>query len=183
MSSPARSLLLVALACSAAVACQPVAARPDSGEAAAALASPRRTGPAQPAEPAPATTSGPIATSGPITTGGPIATSGPAATPLPDQITPTSGPQARAGAPARSAEDDAGPCSTDAECGLSRVAAGGCCATLCAPRPVTAHRAAELARAEASCRGCALPLCAPQPTALRATCSQHRCRAAAESLE
>jgi carboxyl-terminal processing protease len=96
---------------------------------------------------------------------------------LPDALAPTGA------APGRASGDEADSCSSDSQCSLTRVAAGACCPTLCAPRPVTAQRAAELLRAAASCRGCAEPLCAPQRTTLRAVCSQHRCSAVVEPLE
>jgi hypothetical protein len=69
--------------------------------------------------------------------------------------------------------DDA-PCSGDADCMLTRVAPGSCCATLCSPRAVTRARGAELERNSASCKPCVEPLCR-DPGRLEATCLDRRC--------
>jgi len=69
--------------------------------------------------------------------------------------------------------DDA-PCVNDADCTLTRVAAGSCCASLCSPRAVTRARGAELEQRSAGCRGCVEPLCR-DPGRVEATCRGGRC--------
>ncbi len=75
--------------------------------------------------------------------------------------------------PQASGPDDA-PCANDADCTLTRVAPGSCCASLCSPRAVTRRRGAELEQRSAGCRGCVEPLCR-DPGRVEATCSAGRC--------
>ena len=49
----------------------------------------------------------------------------------------------------RDAED--GPCSSDGDCALTRVAPGGCCETLCVPRAVTRTKADALRAEDRAC--------------------------------
>jgi len=69
--------------------------------------------------------------------------------------------------------DDA-PCATDADCTLTRIAPGSCCASLCSPRAVTRARAKELEQRGAECRGCIEPLCR-DPGRVAAACRAGRC--------
>ena len=75
--------------------------------------------------------------------------------------------------PQASGPDDA-PCANDADCTVTRIAPGTCCATLCSPRAVTRSRGAELERASAGCKGCVEPLCR-DPGRVEATCGAGRC--------
>jgi hypothetical protein len=75
--------------------------------------------------------------------------------------------------PQASGPDDS-PCANDADCTVTRVAPGSCCASLCSPRAVTRARAAELEQRSAGCRGCVEPLCR-DPGRIEATCSAGRC--------
>lgn len=76
------------------------------------------------------------------------------------------------GGDARAADD--GPCSDDADCTLTRIAPGSCCATLCSPRAVTRARGAELDQNGASCKPCIEPLCR-DPARFEANCLSGRC--------
>ncbi len=69
--------------------------------------------------------------------------------------------------------DDA-PCASDADCTLTRIAQGSCCATLCSPRAVTKTSAAEIEKRGAECRGCVEPLCR-DPGRIDAVCRSGRC--------
>ncbi|MFL5308849.1 MAG: hypothetical protein ACJ79H_00205, partial [Myxococcales bacterium] len=69
--------------------------------------------------------------------------------------------------------DDA-PCASNADCTVTRIAPGSCCASLCSPRAVTATRAKELEERAADCRGCIEPLCR-DPGRVDATCRAGRC--------
>jgi hypothetical protein len=74
--------------------------------------------------------------------------------------------------------DEISGCSTDADCATTRVKAGGCCPTLCAPRVVTRKRAEALEANVAIChegKRCPEPLCRPPTTTLLPTCVQNRC--------
>ena len=72
----------------------------------------------------------------------------------------------------------AGECQADADCALTRVAEGACCAMLCAPRVVTARRAQELRQKSARCgRPCPHPLCRPPRESVTPACLEHRCTA------
>ena len=82
---------------------------------------------------------------------------------------------AAAGSP-ESAEDNS--CATDADCGFTRVAAGGCCPMLCAPRVVSKKQADALQKHVGSCRRgqlCPEPLCRPPLGSLTPSCQEHRC--------
>ena len=75
----------------------------------------------------------------------------------------------------RSSADDA-PCAADADCTLTRVPPGTCCATLCSPRAVTLARGAELDREAAGCVACVQPLCR-DGARVEAACVGGRCTA------
>ena len=79
----------------------------------------------------------------------------------------------RSALPQKGGADDA-PCATDADCTLTRVAPGTCCATLCSPRAVTRARGRELEQSGAECRGCIEPLCR-DPGRVEAACQSGRC--------
>lgn len=73
-------------------------------------------------------------------------------------------------------------CTTDADCTLTRIPAGGCCASLCEPRVVTVKQAAALAAAGAACR-CAEPQCAPERTQMVPFCQAGSCAGRRESMQ
>ena len=77
-------------------------------------------------------------------------------------------------APPQAGGPDEAPCANDADCTLTRVAPGSCCASLCSPRAVTRARGAELEQRSAGCRGCVEPLCR-DPGRVEATCRAGRC--------
>jgi hypothetical protein len=85
-----------------------------------------------------------------------------------------SGGDAPGAAAQKGARADDAPCASDADCTLTRVAPGTCCATLCSPRAITAARGAEIDRAGAECRGCVEPLCR-DPGRVEAACRAGRC--------
>ncbi len=87
-------------------------------------------------------------------------------------------PEARGAAPAG---DDAR-CATDADCTLTRIPAGGCCASLCEPRVVTVKQAAALDSGGAACR-CAEPQCAPERMQVVAFCRAGSCASRRESMQ
>lgn len=71
-------------------------------------------------------------------------------------------------------------CEADADCELTRVAPGGCCASLCEGRAVTKERAGALAAAEASCSTtlgapCPVMPCRPPRSRVTAACEAGRC--------
>jgi len=70
--------------------------------------------------------------------------------------------------------DDTSPCSTDADCTMTRHPPGNCCASLCTPRAVTRTQAEALQQRDQSCR-CAMPLCRPPLHEKVAACVQNRC--------
>ena len=90
---------------------------------------------------------------------------------------PTDPPAAPTSADAATAED--APCSTDADCALTRVAPGACCPMLCIPRAVTRSRAAELDANVRTCnagKACPQPLCRPWPGGdVSVACQSGRC--------
>jgi hypothetical protein len=65
-------------------------------------------------------------------------------------------------------------CRLHADCGLTRVPEGAVCATLCAPRPVTAAEARHL-QAMAAAQRCPEVSCAPPRGLLVPRCEQGRC--------
>jgi len=78
------------------------------------------------------------------------------------------------------AEVDDAPCSTDDQCALTRVAAGGCCETLCVPRAVTRARADAIATNQTSCthgRACPDISCHPLGQSVDVKCQAGRCLA------
>jgi hypothetical protein len=80
---------------------------------------------------------------------------------------------------ASAGESEEGPCTQDADCTYTRVAAGACCPMLCVPRVVTKKRAAELEENIATCSkalggGCPLPMCRP-PSPTIPVCEAGRC--------
>jgi hypothetical protein len=90
------------------------------------------------------------------------------------------GARSAGGSAGDSAQADDAPCSSDDQCALTRVAAGGCCETLCVPRAVTRARADALAAKQTSCaQGSACPdiSCHPLGQSLGVTCQAGRCRA------
>ena len=87
-------------------------------------------------------------------------------------------PEARRAAPA---VGDAR-CTADADCTLTRIPAGGCCASLCEPRAVTAREAAALNAAGAACR-CAEPQCAPERMQVVPFCQAGSCASRQESMQ
>jgi len=75
-------------------------------------------------------------------------------------------------------DDETTGCATDADCGITRVEAGGCCPMLCTPRVVTRKRAEALEANVASChkgKPCPEPLCRPEAQTLTPGCVQNRC--------
>ena len=77
-----------------------------------------------------------------------------------------------------------GPCASDADCAITRVPPGGCCALLCEGRAVTTRRAAELDAALESCRpACAEPQCAPMASQVVAVCRKARCTVERQSMQ
>lgn len=78
------------------------------------------------------------------------------------------------GASGAEAADDTAPCSTDADCVLTRHPPGSCCPSLCAPRAATKQAAAALEQGNAACK-CAIPMCRPPPRESAAACVQNRC--------
>ena len=102
----------------------------------------------------PATDSGPTSAAGAQTASAPVAAS------------------------ASSAVDEVSPCTSDADCGFTRVAEGGCCPMLCSPRVVTLKRASLLEKAVAACNKgaeCPLPLCRPPLQESTPRCQQGKC--------
>jgi hypothetical protein len=81
--------------------------------------------------------------------------------------------------PRTDAED--GPCSSDGECALTRVAAGGCCETLCVPRAVTRTKADALRADDRACmhgKTCPEVSCHPLgQQGVEAKCEAGRCTA------
>jgi hypothetical protein len=75
--------------------------------------------------------------------------------------------------PGKGSPDDA-PCSSDADCMLTRVGPDTCCASLCSPRAVTVARGAELEQRNATCQRCVDPLCR-DPGRVQAACESGRC--------
>ena len=79
---------------------------------------------------------------------------------------------------ASASPDEVTGCSTDADCALTHVEAGGCCPMLCTPRVVTRKRVEALeANVDACNKGkpCALPLCRPPAETITPACVQNRC--------
>jgi len=84
-------------------------------------------------------------------------------------------PRADAGAMAQSTPDEAS-CATGADCALTRVAEGACCAMLCTPRVVSARRAQVLHANSLHCgRPCPHPLCTPERDQVVPACADGRC--------
>jgi hypothetical protein len=73
------------------------------------------------------------------------------------------------------------PCSSDADCALTRVAAGGCCETLCVPRAVTRTKADALGADDRACmhgKPCPEISCHPLgQQGVEAKCEAGRCNA------
>ena len=88
---------------------------------------------------------------------------------------PSTDAGARADAPAPE-------CREASDCALTRIPEGGCCETLCTPRPVTAGALAALTRAHERCeaeRGpCPDPVCPPPRFSLAPACQEGRCTVA-----
>lgn len=89
-----------------------------------------------------------------------------------------SDPRAPASASAQQSDDS--PCTTDADCGLTRVGPSpqACCPMLCAPRVVTRRRAAELEKNIARCHAggeCPYPACRQPPREIAPSCQAGRC--------
>ena len=73
------------------------------------------------------------------------------------------------------------PCSVDADCGLTSVGPGACCALLCAPRAVAREKAKQLEAGSRQCAGgCPIPSCAQPPWRFSAACVKGRCTRKAE---
>ncbi len=69
-------------------------------------------------------------------------------------------------------------CTQDADCGLTLVPEGGCCSTLCRPRPVTTKEVERLREKELKCeekQPCPSPMCAPLRRRPQAVCEAGRC--------
>jgi hypothetical protein len=81
--------------------------------------------------------------------------------------------------PRNDAED--GPCSSDDDCALTRVAKGGCCETLCVPRAVTRTKADALRADDRACmhgKTCPEVSCHPLgQQGVEAKCEAGRCNA------
>lgn len=82
-------------------------------------------------------------------------------------------------APAGASDDD-GPCSSAADCAITRVAKDECCEMLCEGRAVTKARAAELAGKVDTCSkkqgyACPIPLCRPPRFTALPACERGRC--------
>lgn len=80
--------------------------------------------------------------------------------------------QQRSGA--AQAADDASPCSSDADCALTRHPPGSSCPSLCVPRPVTRAQAERLEQGAAMAK-CVMPMCRPPPGQTLPACVQNRC--------
>jgi|SRR5438067_279262 len=77
-------------------------------------------------------------------------------------------------------EPDDGPCSSDDQCALTRVPAGGCCETLCFPRAVTRARADAIAANERTCthgKPCPEVSCHPLGQFFEVKCESGKCTA------
>src|ERR1041384_403557 len=82
--------------------------------------------------------------------------------------------------PAPSVEADAGSCESDSGCALTYFREGNCCPQLCAPRVVSARRAAELKEQGAQCdRPCPKAACMPPRFETVPVCVQNKCVAKA----
>ena len=81
------------------------------------------------------------------------------------------------GGDAGASDDEIAGCSADQDCSLTRIAKGACCASLCAPRPVTRKVAETLEAKSARCdqAKCVQPLCRPETQTLTPACVDHRC--------
>jgi hypothetical protein len=80
--------------------------------------------------------------------------------------------------PRTETKDD--PCSSDDQCGLTRVPEGGCCETLCVPRAVTRARADALRADDRAClhgKMCPDVSCHPLGQQVEAKCEAGRCNA------
>ena len=185
MNNPARRLALavalICAACSHAKDSTAAEARTDAARAGAAH---------EGAAPGPAATAS-MATAAPDA-GAPSAPKAPAAAPNPGP-NPAPGPgpitaaeaaienltkPAAASAPAP-ATDDTAPCTTDDECGFTRVGVTDCCPMMCTPRVVTKKRSAELEARIAVCHPgpnqCPVPSCMPPRSRTAPSCQQGKC--------
>ncbi len=70
-------------------------------------------------------------------------------------------------------------CTSDDDCGFTRVGPGDCCPTMCNPRVVTKKQAAELEAHIALCHPgpnqCPVPLCRPPQKRTSPSCQAGRC--------
>jgi hypothetical protein len=82
--------------------------------------------------------------------------------------------QPGSGADAGDAADDTSPCSTDADCTLTRHPPGSSCPSLCVPRAVTRAQAERLEHGGNAAR-CVMPMCRPPPGQTLPACVQNRC--------
>jgi hypothetical protein len=72
------------------------------------------------------------------------------------------------------AADDTAPCSSDADCTLTRHPPGSSCPSLCVPRAVTRAQAERLEQGGNGAR-CVMPMCRPPPGQTQPACVQNRC--------
>lgn len=82
--------------------------------------------------------------------------------------------QAGSGAAGGQAADDTSPCSSDADCTLTRHPPGSACPSLCVPRAVTRVQAERLEQGAKGAR-CVVPMCRPPPGQTLPACVQNRC--------
>lgn len=172
----------LALACALAIACAHKGeAPPESGATTAASAMPSNAGPARDATPANAPraqqATAPTPSAGGAAPGAPASSStqpvaGGAMTAA--EAAQIAARQGRAGGDGGQAADDTSPCSSDADCTLTRHPPGSNCPSLCEPRPVTRAEADRLERGMASAR-CVMPMCRPPQGQVLPACVQNRC--------
>jgi|GEM_PF-1726751 len=150
---------------------QPAAER--SGQAQATLSSSLQPGQAMPA----ALDAGQPSAAGP--SGGPETAAEAAAqyAAQPASAQPSSSPQTMAQAAPASAEDLS--CTSDDECGFTRVGPADCCPMLCSPRVVTKKLAAALEARIATCHPgqCPVPSCMPPQKRTAPSCQAGKCTA------
>jgi hypothetical protein len=102
----------------------------------------------------------------------------PQAQPWPPPSSTTPAPDSEATASAQ--------CTQDADCGLTLVPEGSCCAMLCNPRPVSSKEAEALRKKEQECekkQPCPVPMCAPPRRRPQAVCEAGRCAVRHVNLE
>jgi hypothetical protein len=169
-----------ALACALCLACAHKAP-PEPGATTAASSMPSNAAPASAATPA----EGPRAQQ--AAAPGPSAGAAAAGAPAPSSTQPSArGPltaaeaaemasrRARGGGDGGQAADDTGPCSSDADCTLTRHPPGSSCPSLCVPRAVTRAQAERLEQGGDGAR-CVMPMCRPPPNQTLPACVQNRC--------